>query len=424
MLRRKHFKRKRSTSHQKRDFLVFILIFSILIFAIFYYSNISSPLIKEEFPTIKINFQGDINVDDYVEGQFELESPKEEDNVAPINCKIKLRGRLNARMPKKGYRLELNDQVSLLGMRGDDDWLLMAMFMDLTNMRIKLAMDLWRGLLPTDPTAILPESEYVVLYLNGEFQGLYLLAEKNDRRLFNLDDPQHNADSSLIFQSDSHDLNFFALEHTNDEWDQDWPNEYDGIYIKDDIFSRLIPFISNTPEEEFFNDSNGIYTQFEEINLIDFFIFNFFILHLDFWSHNYFLVRNTYPSKFFLIPWDFDSSFGQFLGRKYDPTDNQESEIFKRNYLYLRLMNNEDFKENVKERWFSLRETIWTDNSILDMLSEIYDEIKDIYEIDTNKWYLWYYDIDWSIKVDEAVEKLFDWIPERLMFCDSYFANY
>ena len=206
---RKHFERKLSTSRQKNDFLVFILISSILISGVFYYSYIyKSPFIKAEFPTIKITFQGDINVDDYVDGQFELESPKESDNIAPINCKIKIRGRLNARMPKKGYRLELNDQVSLLGMRKDDDWLLFAMFMDLTDMRIKLAFDLWRSLLSTNPTAILPESEYVILYINGEFQGLYLLAEKNDRRLFGLEDAQDNGFTSLIFQSDSHDFNF------------------------------------------------------------------------------------------------------------------------------------------------------------------------------------------------------------------------
>ena len=126
--------------------------------------------------------------------------------------------------------------------------------------------------------------------------------------------------------------------------------------------------------------------------MIDFLIFNLFILHKDFWSHNYFLVRNTYPSKFFLIPWDFDSSFGQYLGRKYDSDENLEFEIFKRNYLYVRLMSNDDFKKAVKERWFFLREYIWSEESIIDMLNEIYDGIKDVLEIDIDKWYLWYYD--------------------------------
>ena len=417
------FEKKRVLRPRKKDFLTFLIIFSFLISLVIYFTYIyETPIVSEDFPTIRIKYQGDLNTDDYVDGTFELESPDDSEDISSINCKIKIRGRLNAEMPKKGYRIELNDQVSLLGMREDDDWQLFAMFMDLTDMRIKLAFDLWRTLLSTDPTAILPQSEYVVLYINGDFEGLYLLAEKNDRRLFELDDAQNNGLSSLIFQSDSHDLNF--LDHSNDGWDQDWPNEYDGIYIKDEIFSELIPFISHASDSEFFNESYGIYTKFDKLNLIDFFIFNLFILHKDFWSHNYFLVRNTYPSKFFLIPWDFDSSFGQYLGRKYDSDENLEFEIFKRNYLYVRLMYNDEFREAVKERWYFLRESIWSEESIIDMLTEIYDEIRVILEIDIDKWYLWYNDIQWSLKIDEAVEELFDWIPERLIFCDFYFQNF
>jgi spore coat protein CotH len=422
MRNRKFFEMEHQKSQPKKDFLIVIIFSSILVFAVFYYTFIfDSPASSTNLAIVKITFQGEIDTDDYVEGNFELESPDDAENVA-ISCKLKIRGRLNAQMPKKGYRIELSDRISLLGMRKDDDWQLFAMFMDLTNLRIKLAMDLWRSLLPTDPTAILPKSEFVILYINGEFQGLYLLAEKNDRRLFGLEDAQNNGNTSLIFQSDSHDLNFY--EHSDEGWDQDWPNEYDGIYIKDDVFRLLVPFISQKSDIEFFNDFNGIYTKFDKNNLIDFLIFNYFILHLDFWSHNYFLVRNTHPNKFFLVPWDFDSSFGQYLGRKYDIDENIEQEILRRNYLYVRLMGNEDFKTEVKNRWYFLRETIWSEDSILDMLTEIYDEIRGISEIDVSKWYLWYYDIEWALKVDEAIENLYDWIPERLVFCDSYFGNF
>ncbi len=414
--------KKRKNKFQRNDFLI-LIIASLLLFAVFYYTySYKSPAIAANFPTLNLNFQGDVSTSDYVDGNFELDSPDNSEDVTPLNCKIKIRGSFNAKMPKKGYRIELAEKVSLLGMREDDDWQLFSMFLDLTDMRIKLSFDLWRSLLATDSTAILPESEYVILYVNGELKGLYLLAEKNDRRLFGLEDAQNNGDSSLIFQSDSHGLNFY--EHSDETWSQDWPNEYDGIYIKDDVFSTLIPFIKETSNNEFFNNSNGIYTKFEKINLIDFFIFNYFILHLDFWSRNYFLVRNTFPNKFFLIPWDFDSSFGQFLTRNYDSDQNLELEIFQRNYLFFRLLGNKDFRIAVKERWFSLRETIWSEESILDMLTEIFKEIKVVLELDVNKWYLWYY-YDGDIhKADQAIKNLFDWIPERLEFCDAYFTGF
>ena len=418
-----HFENKQAMGRRKKAFLVFILILSIMISAIFYYTYIIySPINSTEIPMIKISSKDDINTNDYVNCTFELESDDELDNLSPLDSKIKLRGRLNAELPKKGYRIELSEEKSLLGMRKDDDWILFAMYRDLTNMRIKLSFDLWRSLELSNPLAILPDTKYVILFLNGEFQGLYLLAEKNDRRLYNLDDAQNNYNSSLIFQSDSHKRSF--EDHSNKGWDQDWPNEYEGFYIKDDIFSKLIPFIRDTSYNEFIDATEGIYSIFDKLNLIDFLIFNYFILHKDFWSHNYYLVRNSSPSKFILIPWDFDVSFGQSLNEKYSSSENLESEIRSRNFLYRRLMFNKDFMREVKERWLFLRESLWTKDSILDMLLDIYEKIKNISEIDVNMWYPWYFDMEWELKIDEAVEKLFEWIPKRLEFCDSYFLKF
>ena len=131
------FSLKLPNPKQKNDFLIVFIISSILIFAVVYYTYIyKTPILSKEFPTIKITFQGDINTNDYIDGTLELESLDESENVAPIKCQIKIRGRLNAQMPKKGYRIELSDRISLLGMREDDDWQLFAMFMDLTDMRI------------------------------------------------------------------------------------------------------------------------------------------------------------------------------------------------------------------------------------------------------------------------------------------------
>ena len=408
---------------RKKAFLVFILISSIMISATFYYTYIIySPINSKEIPIIRISCNDDINKNSYVNCKFELESDDEFDNISQLDSKIKLRGRLNAELPKKGYRIELSEEKSLLGMRKDDDWILLAMYRDLTNMRIKLSFDLWRILELTNPMAILPETKYVILFLNGEFKGLYLLAEKNDRRFFNLDDAQNNYNSSLILQSDSHKRSF--EEHSNQGWDQDWPNEYEGFSIKDDIFSRLIPFIRDTPDGEFFNAKTGIYSIFDKLNLIDFLIFNYFILHKDFWSHNFFLIRNSSPSKFILIPWDFDVSLGQSLNEKYSSRENPESDILSKNYIYRRLMKNREFMSDVKERWLLLRESFWMKDSILDMLLDIYEEINAISEIDMKMWYPWYLDMEWELKIDEAVEKLFEWIPKRLEFCDSYFLRF
>jgi len=419
-----HIKKLFSNRRKKETKTLFIL-GSFLISIIVYFSYIKyNPLFIKDFPIINIDFKGELDYEDYSDCTFELENCKDSDKIEPLDSKIRLRGSgsgWNKMSPKKGYRLELSEPKSLLGMRNDDDWLLFALYFDYSRMRIKLSMELWRDLLPTNPTAILPDSEYVCLYVNGEFQGLYLLVEKNDRRLFNLDDAQNCINSSLIFQT-KYETNIKRYEE--DAWEQDWPNEYEGISIMDNMLVDLIYFINQPLDEMFFHHKNGIFTKFNKQNLIDFYVFNFFIDHQDFWNHNYFVVRNSFPQKFFFIPWDFDRSLGGYMWDNYDSDINSESEIRKLNALYNRLLNNCSFREDCKNRWFELRNTIWTEERILDKLTEIYNDIKQVLDMDVDLWNSrepLLFREDKQNNIEESVRNLFNWIPERLQYCNIYF---
>jgi len=417
--------KKLPTHRRKKGFKVFVLIGILLISILVYFTYIRyNPIFLEDFPIIKINYEGELDYEEYSDCTFELDNCKDSQKVDSINSKIRIRGSglgWNAMSPKKGYRLELSESKSLLGMREDDDWLLFALYCDYPRMRIKLAMELWRDLLPTNPTAILPDSEYVCVYVNGEFQGLYLLVEKNDRRLFGLDNAQNNVDSSLIFQV-KYETNLGYYE--KDAWEQDWPNVYEGIYIMDAVLYDLINFIHHPSDKVFFNSTDGIFAKFYKQNLIDFYVFNFFIDHQDFWNHNYFIVRNTNPGNFFLVPWDFDRGLGGYMWDTYDSDRNPEDEIRMKNALYGRLLNNNSFREDCKSRWFELRETVFAEDKILNMLSEIYDEIKHVLEIDIDLWnsrepLLFKEENQNDIK--KSIKHLFNWIPERLEYCDMYF---
>ncbi len=422
MLAKTNFKNRVPKNSKKRKLYFFGIITSIILSSVYYYTYIlNTPIIPSEYPVINIKTENNLNYDNFIDCLFELNSSDKSDNVNPIESKIKIRGSgtgWNEKSPKKGYRLELSEPISLLGMRKDDDWILLAMYSDYPRMRIKLALELWRSLLPTDPTAILPKSKFVLLYLNGEFQGLYLLAERNDRKLFKLEEAQNNINSSLIFQTK---FNTDLKQYDKESWEQDWPNDYEGISIMDEILTNLTYFIISTSKSEFFHATNGIFSKFNKTNLIDFFLYNYFILHKDFWSKNYFLIRNTYPHKFFFIPWDFDESFGQFAWKKYDATENIDSEIMEKNFLFYRLISNEDFLKECKQRWIELRESIWTEENIINLLSEIYEEIKDILPIETSIWNPGSLNEKWDNNVNESIKHLFKWIKYRLEFCDTIF---
>ena len=91
-----------------------------------------------------------------------------------IQATVKGRGNTTWRYHKKPYLLELSDSTDLLGMGAATDWILLANAADGTNLYNKLIYDL-AGQLDFLWT---PQCEYVDVYLNGEYNGLYLLSEK------------------------------------------------------------------------------------------------------------------------------------------------------------------------------------------------------------------------------------------------------
>ena len=169
------FKNKSPESQKKKEILVIMLVGAIIFSSIFIYTYvINYPIELSNSPSINIVTGDEIKFGEYTECTVEV-NRKDGSNVKVLNGRIKIRGHTNAKdkIPKKEYRLELNQRKSLLGMRIDDDWLLLAMYFDFPRMRVKMSFDLWRSLRPMDPTAILPDSEYVALYIDGDFQGLY-----------------------------------------------------------------------------------------------------------------------------------------------------------------------------------------------------------------------------------------------------------
>lgn len=88
-----------------------------------------------------------------------------------------IRGRGNAswtNTEKKSYQITLEDKANLLGMPESRKWLLISNAFDDTFTRNEVAYTISEDL----GFAYTPETEYIELYANGEYLGLYSLTEK------------------------------------------------------------------------------------------------------------------------------------------------------------------------------------------------------------------------------------------------------
>lgn len=93
----------------------------------------------------------------------------------PSGCRIGGRGNSTWLKNKKPYNLKLDQAEGLLGMGAAKKWALLANAFDETNLRNKLILDFAGEISPYRGFA--PECAFVELYLNGDYQGLYLMCQ-------------------------------------------------------------------------------------------------------------------------------------------------------------------------------------------------------------------------------------------------------
>ena len=127
--------------------------------------------------------------DDTCDGEmrlFDLRFPGRE--YVSASCQTNIRGGTSRGFAKKGYKLTLDDKQSLLGMRRDEDWILAALYDDHGLIHNKFSYDVWRdiagsNLVKKDGGTTM---EYVELFCNDTYLGVYGLIERIDAKELSL----------------------------------------------------------------------------------------------------------------------------------------------------------------------------------------------------------------------------------------------
>lgn len=89
--------------------------------------------------------------------------------------KLKVRGNLTATLDKKPYTFTLSKEASVCGMAPARKWNLIASATDGSYMRNKIVLDLANRAAGEEDYE--PDGEFIDLFINGEYQGLYLITE-------------------------------------------------------------------------------------------------------------------------------------------------------------------------------------------------------------------------------------------------------
>jgi spore coat protein CotH len=240
--------------------------------------------------------------------------------------------------------------------------------------------------------------------------------ERIDRQLLELHGFQSNEVShACIYKAVDHAANFGHRGHAG--YEQREPDPLTRAYWQPlDEFDR---FVSSEPDLKFFDTQNGIASQLDLDNAIDFHLLVLLTSNLDGITKNFILARNWLGGgqpkpRFFFAPWDYDGTFG----RNWDASP-VEPTAWPSNHLFDRLMGDRGYRERFAKRWKELRGKQFSSKSIQEMIDTNTRTVREAAHRNATRWReaaAYYPD---KLSFDEDVVQMKAWVEARLQWLDG-----
>ncbi len=363
---------------------------------------------------------------------------------------IEIRGSSSQMFPKKQYALETQDidgenlNVSILGMPEENDWILHAPYSDKSLLRNFLAYELAR-----DMGRYASRTRFCELVINGDYKGLYIFMEKIKRDNNRVDISKLNPDETTgddltggyIVKVDKWD------GENNDGWWSASPlPEYDGTWYQyhypkpDDIVDEQKDYINNYITDfelllasEAYNDPDaGYYDQVNLESFIDVSLMSEISKNVDAYRLSAYMYKDkdSEDGRLTMGPiWDYNLAFGN--ADYYDGWDPAGWQLdvelggdpFKIPFWWYRIWDDETFRDAFNQRWQELRQTVFSEEYIMNMIDSTIAVIDEAQVRNFQRWpildeYVWP-NAYVGGSYENEIDYLTDWITDRLEWIDE-----
>jgi len=302
------------------------------------------------------------------------------------NCSIRIHGNTSWYNDKKSYQLSLEEDASILGMGAQRKWLLISEFVDRSFLKDAIMYQLARN--SGDEHA--PEFRFVNVYLNGRYNGLYLMTQKigiEGGTLSDLNDLE--AENSLL-QGEGLLQNITggylvelgvleAMQRDEGETVFESPNRYMRVKSPNNITEEELAYLSGLvmeaeealylPDGEVTDDGKTWSSYYDADTWVREYLLQEISANYDTeYASSFFYVKENDPTIYGGPGWDFDRAINDYiqfiqnesLDFQVRALHNNAIRVFEKNesgVLWLRqLDSHEDFHDRMKESFFNTME--------------------------------------------------------------------
>ncbi len=387
-----------------------------------------------DMPIVSITSSNSISTKEtYVDASVSIydENGVAEHSDTPIS--IRLRGNSTLNAAKKSYRMKFGTKQNVLSI-GDGaakSWNLVANPYDTSMLRSMTAYHMADMM---DGMPYNPNSQSVEVYLNGSYQGVYLLCEAVTVSKSRI---------NIAELSDEVENNGYLLEMTRYAEENYFDTDLQRYEIKNDlsadtaIAAQQKAYISGYIEDAYAAVENGTQALVEEYididSLVDIYIISEIVKNVDAGWDSFYLFKDAGGKLTFGPMWDFDLALGNFIDVKgfdswqglnvYDVANISSNS----NPWFCHIVKQEWFREMVVVRW---NEKVAQLSATPDWVKAEAQENLASYERNCQKWntlgnkaFSEPDEIAELATYTAHAEYLADWIANRIGWMDTYFNS-
>ena len=376
-------------------------------------------------------------------GPMQTNSTFDDFNGYNGRIEIEIRGASSQLFPKKNYGFETqlangeNNNVSLLGMPEENDWILHGPYADKSLLRNVVAYHLARS---TGHYA--PRTRLCELVLNNDYRGVYILTERIKRDKNRVDIANLKAEDIMgdeltggyILQIDRDNeyipndgwysgfpaWKFYAFDSPDFDVIQPEQSNYIQNYIND--FEQMM----NAPDYE------ENYRDYADVDSwVDYFLVTEIGKHIDAYKLSFFMYKDkdSNGGKLHFGPiWDFNLGFGNFdfdcppqpAGWAYQFHDFCQHPI---PFWVEELTEISQVSHQIDCRWTEMRAGAWHTDTLMQLIDENVEILSDAQARNFERWqilgtYVWPNDFIGET-YEEEVNFLKNWLTQRLNWMDA-----
>ncbi|MCM1223841.1 MAG: CotH kinase family protein [Lachnospiraceae bacterium] len=353
-----------------------------------------------------------------------------------------IRGRGNSTwsMPKKPYKLKFDSKVDLFGNGAAKKWTLIANYCDPSLIRNYLAYTIGSEL--DGISATTTKIQCVELFLNGQYDGVYLICEQNEtgKTRVNIEDDFMKADKpedmGYLLEMDNRGYN----ENNLGVADKDYFLVNGNAYVvkspdyedlkSDQSFTAYVKYIKRYVGSAWEAVLSGDYDTIKEyINVesfVDAYILNELFNTCDVGWTSFWMYKQENGKLFCGPVWDFDISSGNCNYN--NSCDSNVLWAKNNNSWFTKLLECKEFYKSVSERLKANRETIKT--IINDSVNDLLNNYRGSFERNFERWdtlgeYIWpnTEEIVAITSWEEQVEYVREWLLNSLNYIVSVYRR-